>query len=1080
MGSITSGVGLVSGINTAQLIEQLIAFESRGKNSLTARVASLTTKRTALLDVNSRLLALKAASTSFRVQKVFQSALATSSADTTATAVASNSTPVGSYQFFVKQLATASQSRSKGYSTFDATPLGLDSISFELGDVGVRRSVDLSSLNGGEGVRRGKIQVTDKSGNDATIDLSKATTLEEVVATINATNDAEVSAAIDGERLIITDTSGGAGTLTIANGSGSFAATDLGIVGSTPGSTITSSQINKLGVNTTLASLNDGLGVLIRDGTNDFKIFVDDGVTPTTYNISLGRENLPITGATELASLNNGSGVKINTTDAPDLVVKTSTGAQVEIDLGVLLDSNGEVDEPAVTTVQEMLNRVNEQLADELGSGKVVMSINPAGDRFVLTDTMGGAETLRVIGGGPNGDTTAKNLGIFTGTTGTGAIITGSKIVNEAAKPRAATIQDVIDRIAEATGNAVTASINVAGTGLRLSSAFEFAVVAGDGDGSSQSTAIAERTARDLGIFDLTDSNTIGSRVLSGAGTILARNINGGAGLTSSTNALTLQDRSGASFTINNLNSYTTLENLIDAVNSAALSANVDITLGVGSDNASLLVSDTSGGTGNLIVGGSAASALGIENAGVAATTIRGGNLEIKYISEAQTKTSLNYGRGLGTGTFRLTDSTGSSASVDIGSDSVTLYDVMREINSRGLAIEARLNDTGDGLLLVDTAGTPTGKMKVEDTSGSVAKNLGILKTAATNGGDIDGSYERTVDLDTTDSMKKVIEKINAAGLPVSATSINIGSGATPFYLTLSSTVTGSTGRLLIDTGGIDLGMTTLSEGRDAEILFGNEDPALGLVLRSADNLFEDVVSGLDVTVKAASNDLTTISVARDTAGIQKAVSSWVDAFNAVVDRVNAYDFFNVDTQQKGALLGDPTLSRARQVLFSVAQGRVKGVEGAYQFLSQVGIRPGKGGKLELDQAKFDTAYAADPESVEALFATLKQEKVDSVETVIPGITVGSSKVVTTASGIGDIFNEALDRLTSSIDGAFTKSSESFQSQITRTNERLSNFDLRLNGRRERLQKQFAAMEDALAKLQTQQASLSSITSLIG
>jgi flagellar hook-associated protein 2 len=93
---------------------------------------------------------------------------------------------------------------------------------------------------------------------------------------------------------------------------------------------------------------------------------------------------------------------------------------------------------------------------------------------------------------------------------------------------------------------------------------------------------------------------------------------------------------------------------------------------------------------------------------------------------------------------------------------------------------------------------------------------------------------------------------------------------------------------------------------------------------------------------------------------------------------------------------------------------------------------------------------------------------------------VGSSKVVTTASGIGDIFNEALDRLTSSIDGAFTKSSESFQSQITRTNERISNFDFRLNGRRERLQKQFAAMEDALAKLQTQQASLSSITSLIG
>ena len=74
MGSISSGVGLVSGINSAQLIEQLLALESGTKTTLQARVASLTGKRTALLDVNARLLNLKGAAAKFRTAKVFKSA----------------------------------------------------------------------------------------------------------------------------------------------------------------------------------------------------------------------------------------------------------------------------------------------------------------------------------------------------------------------------------------------------------------------------------------------------------------------------------------------------------------------------------------------------------------------------------------------------------------------------------------------------------------------------------------------------------------------------------------------------------------------------------------------------------------------------------------------------------------------------------------------------------------------------------------------------------------------------------------------------------------------------------------------
>lgn len=1075
MGSITSGVGLISGINTAQLIEQLIALESKGKIPLQKRVATLATQRTALLDVNARLLNLRTTSSNFRIQKVFQSVLANSSDPTIATAVGDASTPPGSYQLFVKQLASTSQLRSKGFATASATPLGLERLRFEFGDVGIDRSVDLSSLNGGDGVRRGKIKVTDKTGESATIDLSTATTLGEVVARINATDGITVTARIQGERLVLEDTSGGSGELKVANSAGGFMATDLGIIGSTSGTAITSGAINRLGPLTTLASLNDRNGVFLRDDAVDFRLQVGG----QTFAISLGREDLPITGASELAKLNNGAGVKINSTEAPDFVIRTTTGALVSVDLGAIASSEGQLEEPAVTTVQQLLNRVNAALGDAVGAGNVTMSLRADGKGFEIHDQLGGAEKVAVLGAGPNGNKTAQDLGIYTGTTGSdNGVIIGSVVRNQVAKPRAATIQDVIDRIAQQTGGAVGATINAAGTGLQLSAGGQIvSVLQGDGDGSSQSTAVAERTIRDLGLFGGAGTVVIGERVLSGVGTVLARSIAGGGGLLGA-GSLSITDRAGNSIALNGLDSHQTLEELVQAVNSAAASAGVFASLAIAPDNLSLRVVDASGGTGPLTISGAAAERLGIAGSAAAQPMLQGSNLQIKHISEGQLVSTLNYGKGIGVGQFRLTDSTGESAIVDIDVDSVTLYDVIREINSRGLAIEARLNDNGDGLMLVDTnPDAPLGKLKVENVSGGVATALGILGQAATAGGNLVGSYEKTVELKTTDTLQDVIAKINAAGVPLSASLVNTGAGATPFHLTFASAIGGRSGRLLVDSGGIDLGLTVLSEGRDAEIIFGDADPAAGLVLRSSTNQFQDIVGGLEVTVLKASASPVTIDVARDVAGIVAAVNNLVTSFNDVIGRMSTYDAYDAETQQKGVLLGDPTLARTRQILYSIVQGKAKNVSGQFQFLAEVGLRIGKDGKLTFDEAKFNAAYTADPQAVEKLFATFEQTSV-AAESPFPGVTVGSASIVSTALGFGDLLDQAMQNLTSAVDGLYTRTSNQFQSLIERTNRRISEFDLRLEARRTRLQRQFQAMEASLAKLQVQQGALASLQNL--
>ena len=54
----------------------------------------------------------------------------------------------------------------------------------------VNPSTELDTLNGGQGVRRGTITITDRSGADAEIDLSTSMTVDDVLNAING-NTAE-------------------------------------------------------------------------------------------------------------------------------------------------------------------------------------------------------------------------------------------------------------------------------------------------------------------------------------------------------------------------------------------------------------------------------------------------------------------------------------------------------------------------------------------------------------------------------------------------------------------------------------------------------------------------------------------------------------------------------------------------------------------------------------------------------------------------------------------------------------------------------------------------------------------------
>jgi flagellar hook-associated protein 2 len=496
-----------------------------------------------------------------------------------------------------------------------------------------------------------------------------------------------------------------------------------------------------------------------------------------------------------------------------------------------------------------------------------------------------------------------------------------------------------------------------------------------------------------------------------------------------------------------------------------------------------LLLTDTTGGSSNLIVSGTVAGELGIATAagGVASDTVRGTNLQLRYVSSASRLSDLNYGRGVGTGTFRIYDGFGDSEVVSIDSDSTTLYDVIAEINSRGLKINARVNDNGDGLIIEHdydpmTDGEPVTALRIETVSGTTARDLGIAGTADDVAGSIDGSYEKEIELSETDTLSEVVAAVNAAGIPVSAAILNTGSGPTPYKITFSSRISGAAGDLIIDSGDFDLGLSTLTEAADAKVFYGSDDPAAGVHLRSSTNQLHDVVQGLTIDLHEASEEVESITVERNTEAIVTAASQFVTTLNDALARLDEYDSYDAETEKKGALLGDPTVSRTRAALYRTLQRQAVGVETQYQYLSQVGIRFGTGGQVNFDQTKFEEAYAEDPEAVENLFAAFEATS-GTTEEIAPGVTISTDDVTYDALGFGDLFDQLLDGLTNSVDGALTRAGENFQELIDAANERIEQFDERLDSRRIQLQAQFAAMESALAQLQVQNGSLVSLAS---
>lgn len=567
-GLISASTGLISGIQTQQLIQALLTFDQEPITGLNDQITAEQNQQSAFSTLSSQLATLQADAQQLSSPSVLGARSATSSDSSAITASASPSAPLASYLVTPIVQAQTQELLSNGFLDSTSAPIGQGTITIKLGGF-VNPSTSLGQLNGGQGVARGKISITDRNGAAATVDLTAARTIDDVVNDINQTAGIHVQASISGNSLVIADKSGStSGNLIVQDIANGTTAANLGIAGSIAGNTITGTSLVTLSGSTQLSSLNDGNGVGSAGSVPDFTLTLKNG---NSFAVQLGSATTlqDVVNAINNNSQNGGkltatiSGTHLvltdNTGGSGTLTVTALNASTAAKDLGILGSEQG----GGVLTGSQIISGLDTVLLKDLNGGSGIATPG----QIQLTDRSGATATVDLTG--------------------------------------ASTLNDVISAI-NGAGLGLVASVNAAGDGIQIN----------DTTGKTASNLIiadvgAGTTATNLHLVTNVAANSVNSGDLNlqyvSANTPLSQ-LNGGAGIQPGTFQITdSQGRSGlVNLTGNNIN---TVGGLITAINTSGAGVHASIN----STGDGILLTDVAGGSGTMQVtdqGGTTAASL--------------------------------------------------------------------------------------------------------------------------------------------------------------------------------------------------------------------------------------------------------------------------------------------------------------------------------------------------------------------------------------------------------------------------------------------------------------------------------------
>ncbi|HZN35319.1 MAG TPA: flagellar filament capping protein FliD, partial [Pirellulaceae bacterium] len=612
--------------------------------------------------------------------------------------------------------------------------------------------------------------------------------------------------------------------------------------------------------------------------------------------------------------------------------------------------------------------------------------------------------------------------------------------LDPADEPALKTLGNLLDRINAADPAKLAARISADGKRIELED-----LTAGGG-AFAVTSPVGGSLAEELGLTGAEFGGVIaGQRLISGLKTTLLGSLAGGDGL-GALGSIQLTDRSGQTATVN-LAAAETLSDVIETINAAG----IGITASYNSAHNGLLLTDTTGSTAsNLIVADGDATAtatkLGL-SANAAVAVVNSGSLARQTVSRNTLLSSYNGGRGIGTGTFRITDSAGQAATVNLTLlEAQTIGDVIDAINALSIGVEARLNDAGDGIAIVDTAGG-SGALTIADNGvGKTAAGLHIAGAAVA--GTIDGTTTHSVELDADDTLEDLVLKLNELDGGFSASVFDDGAGSLRYHLSLLGGVVGAAGQLVIDGSELGLQFQDVSTAQDALLQIGGGSTA-GILVSSPTGKFDDVHPGLDTTLLAADGTTVTVSVSQTAEDVASALQLFVDQYNKLQEKLETYTAFDLAAGTKGTLFGTSEAVRLDSELSRLVTGRYFN-DGQIRSLAELGVSIDDQGKLTLDKLKLEEKFNADPEAVSEFFADEER-------------------------GFAPLADAALERLVGIDRSLLINRTAALQRKIEDFGGRIDAWNGRLDRSRQRLLLQFFRLEQVVGRIQNNLTAINQI-----
>lgn len=281
MGRIQTNIGLMSGIPIGDTVDKLIALARRPRDLVVNQNQTFEHQRAAVLELSALLTGVQLAARNLSKGELYTRRAAQSSNPQAIEARVTGSPLPGSVVVRPIRLASQHQVVSSGLSSNVVGPSGAE-ISWRFGP-DVARAMLLAELRGGAGFVPGVIRIVDRAGGTATVDLSTAQTIDDVLHAINTQTGARVSASVEGDRIRLTDLSGGNGRLVVQEVTPGTARS-LGLHGvDTTDSFADGEDLVYLSENTPLAALNDGRGVRILRYVPEVRYRLRDGTEGTIH-----------------------------------------------------------------------------------------------------------------------------------------------------------------------------------------------------------------------------------------------------------------------------------------------------------------------------------------------------------------------------------------------------------------------------------------------------------------------------------------------------------------------------------------------------------------------------------------------------------------------------------------------------------------------------------------------------------------------------------------------------------------------------------------------------------------------------